>query len=1093
MNFLRIHRQIAAVRARGNSRAMRLVPAWKCGGHSSPMRWFGLHPWCRVCGGLLSLALLLGSLPAGAQEYVARTYEVDDGLPVSAVMDVAQTPEGYLWIGTLLGGLARFDGVKFDVFDLLNTPELKNASARRLWVDSAGTLWVATYGSLLRWQNGVFHLELDRDSKVEAWLFSDARQVIFATANQGLLIGRRKTDGGHEWTSLMPPGAYPASQFAADNSGVIWYRHRDGSLWRVRDGQAERVENPGLPGRLNVLARDSQGRIWAGTDRGIALWDGGSFQDATPTNGEPKLAVRRMVFCGEGFLWVEANGRLRRCSDRQWVAEAVASDQDLPLGSKVGLVRDDGEGGLWLSSSESGLTHVAADGAVSRIRAEQNLSGSVVKCLFVDNERNLWVGYERRGLVKFRERFFQILGRPEGLVDTVVSSVCVGADDSLWIGTVGGILNRWKDGVCTNVPLPQLGSRNQFAIVNADAQGRIWLGTAGNGLLVSEGGEFRHVVPPDQLKTDVRLLLPARDGKVWLAGQTSLYALTDGELTKIRESQRPADNFAALAEAPDGTLWIGTVGGELLNYDGGKFRSFRPPPGMPAARLWAFYAETNGTLWSGTSAGGLFRFRDGQFSYFGASNGLPAEAISQILDDGRGGLWLGTRAGISRVNKEELERCARGEQALVACRTFSRSDGLRTVGCASEFQPLCVRARDGRLWFAMANGVASVDPQAVPPRRVAPPVFIEAVLLDGKNILPAGGATHAGKQTLLTVPPGQHDLEFRYTGINFASPEGVRFRHRLEGLDNEWQPAGTSRSAVYRYLPPGEYTFLVSASQSGGVWNETPAAVGVQLLPFLWQRAWFPWMTVTAVASLVTVGLVVWLRARHRRKLQRQFERMEQQRAVEKERTRVAQDLHDDLGAGLTEIGLLSGMLQINTTLTPENKGQAFSRITQRTRYLVTALDEIVWAVNPRNDSAKSLGGYFCRYAQEFFEPTPIRCRLEFREGKTDSPLNSEQRHHLFLAFKETLTNVVRHSGASEVRVRISLEAANRLTISVQDNGHGLPLIMAEGADGLINLRQRMEQLHGTCDVNNLPSGGVEVKLSVPLALAGKKSWGKDL
>jgi len=195
--------------------------------------------------------------------------------------------------------------------------------------------------------------------------------------------------------------------------------------------------------------------------------------------------------------------------------------------------------------------------------------------------------------------------------------------------------------------------------------------------------------------------------------------------------------------------------------------------------------------------------------------------------------------------------------------------------------------------------------------------------------------------------------------------------------------------------------------------------------------------------------------------------------------------LHDDLGAGLTEIGLLSGMLQNNTGLPPENKGEALSRISQRTRHLVTALDEIVWAVNPRNDSAKSLCGYFCRYGQEFFEPTRIRCRLEFREGGSDSPLNSEQRHHLFLAFKEALTNVVRHSGASEVRVSISLAEENRLTISVQDNGHGLPQIMAEGADGLINLRQRMMQLRGDCEIHNLPEGGVEVKLSVPLAAAG--------
>lgn len=1022
-----------------------------------------------------------------AGDYVVRSLEVDDGLPVSAVMDVAQTPEGYLWVGTLMGGLARYDGVRFENFDMLNTPELKNASVRRLCVDNEGALWVATYGSLVRWHDGVFTLEMGRDSKVESLLFSDARQVVFVTTDHSLLLGGKNAVGGFTWTSLTPSGTDNTPQFCADKAGVIWYRHKDGSLWRVRDGQVEPVKDTGLTGKLNALVADPQGRIWAGTDRGIFYWDGMWFQNGSPTNGESKLLVRRLFSCRDGSLWVEANGRFRSCRDRQWEVEAKTTDADLPPGSRLQFVRDDGEGGLWLCSSESGLMHLAAGGAVSRSGAEENFSGSVVKCLFVDNERNLWVGYERRGLVKIRQRFFQIVGRPEGLADSVVSSVCEGADGNLWIGTFGGTLSRWQNGLCTNLSLPQLATRRRVVIVNSDVQGRVWV-TAGNGLLVSDGGEFRQVLPPDELKADVRLLLPTRDGKVWLAGQTILYSYAHEALTQIREAQTPSDNFAALAEAPDETLWIGTAGGELLNYDGGNFQSFRPPPGVPSARLWAFCVETNGTLWIGTSANGLLRFRNGSFHYFSPANGLPGDAISQVLDDHLGGLWLGTRAGISRVAKDELERCARGEQATVSCRTFGRSDGLRTVGCALEFQPLCVRARDGRLWFAMANGVASVQPEAVTPNRFVPPVMIEAVLLDGKNILLATSATRAAGKTVLKIPPGQHDLEFRYIGISFASPEGVRLRYQLAGLDQRWQSAGVNRSAVYRYLPPGEYTFRVSACNSGGVWNDTATPVSVILTPFLWQCAWFPWMAVTAVATLVTVGLVVWLRARHRRKLHLQFERMERQRAIERERTRVAQDLHDDLGAGLTEIGLLSGMLQNNTTLTPENKGQAFSRITQRTRYLVTALDEIVWAVNPRNDSAKSLGGYFCRYAQEFFEPTAIRCRLEFREGGADSPLNSEQRHHLFLAFKETLTNVVRHSGANEVRISISMEIASRLTISVQDNGYGLPQIMGEGADGLINLRQRMAQLNGTCVVCNLSAGGVEVKLSVPLALAGEKS-----
>jgi ligand-binding sensor domain-containing protein/signal transduction histidine kinase len=997
-------------------------------------------------------------------------------------MDVAQTPEGYLWVGTLLGGLARFDGVRFVTYDSVTTPELR-ASVRRLCVDRSGALWIATYGSLVRWQNGVFQVALESDSKIEALIFSDARQVVFSTTDAHLLVGEGRAGGGFEWRTLAPPGAGAASQFCADRAGVVWYRHADGSVWRVREGQSQPVAGDvGLAGRLSVLAADGQGRVWAGTEAGLASWDGQRFLDATPTNGEPKLAVRRLTFGRDDSVWVEANGRLRRASGRRWEAEVRAGELDLALGAKARLVKADGAGGLWLSSAEAGLTHVAADGTVRRVGAAENLPGSVVRCLFVDGERDLWVGYERGGLVRVRQRLFEVVGRPEGLGESVISSLCAGADGGLWIGAVGGTVSRWDQGRCTNLALPQLGSRCQFAIVNSDAQGWVWVGTTGNGLLLSEGGGFRHVVPPEQLKFEVRLLLPARDGKVWLAGQRVLCRYANGELVTVREANTPAENFAALAEDPSGALWVGTCGGELLRFSGEKVERFSPPPDLPVSRFWALCPDAEGTLWIGTARGGLLRFREGVFTGFAPSNGLPAEAISQILDDGRGGLWVGTRAGIARVSKAGLESCAGGETPLVTCRTFGRSDGLRTVGCAVEFQPLCARASDGRLWFAMANGVAGVRPEEVPPSRAAPSVLLEGVLLDGRDILPPQFPAEGQMAATLRIAPGRHDLEFRYTGISLAAPEGVRFRYQLTGLDQQWQPAGTSRSAVYRYLPPGEYTFRVSAGNSDGVWSESGAAVGVVLAPFLWQRAWFPWGTAALAGTLITASVVVWLRARTRRRSRLQLERLERQQAVERERTRVAQDLHDDLGAGLTEIGLLGGLLQSSTPLPPERSRQALERIVQRARYLVTALDEIVWAVNPRHDSARSLGGYFCRYAQEFFAPTAIRCRLDFQEGAADSPLNSEQRHNLFLAFKEILTNVVRHSGASEVRVSVSLAEPGRVTVAVRDNGHGLPAVMAEGADGLANLRQRMKHLCGDCALTSLAEGGVEVRLSVPVA-----------
>ena len=274
------------------------------------------------------------------------------------------------------------------------------------------------------------------------------------------------------------------------------------------------------------------------------------------------------------------------------------------------------------------------------------------------------------------------------------------------------------------------------------------------------------------------------------------------------------------------------------------------------------------------------------------------------------------------------------------------------------------------------------------------------------------------------------------------------------------------------------------ACNSDSVWSDDSALLSVKVNPFFYQTAWFR----GGAGLLAMAGLSFTIVIAMRRRMHRRLERLERQHELERERSRIAQDLHDDLGAGLTEIGLLGGLLQ-DPARFPTRKQEALDRIVQRSRDLVVALDEIVWAVNPRNDSVNSLGGYLCRYAQGFLEPTAIRCRLEMQETEPDQPLNSEQRHNLFLAFEEALTNVVRHSGATEVRVKISVEEKCRLFIGIEDNGRGLSPAVKEDADGLINLRQRMAQIGGRCEIVNRPVGGVSVSLSLPLAARRTKQY----
>ena len=320
-----------------------------------------------------------------------------------------------------------------------------------------------------------------------------------------------------------------------------------------------------------------------------------------------------------------------------------------------------------------------------------------------------------------------------------------------------------------------------------------------------------------------------------------------------------------------------------------------------------------------------------------------------------------------------------------------------------------------------------------------------------------------------------------------VAPEAMTMRYRLRGLDDQWTSSSIQRKALYHALPPGNYIFEANAANRDGVPSQNTATLAISVMPYFWQTSWFLPVLVLGLIVLTGLGVTAFLRTRHRRKLAQ----VEAQRALERERRRMAQDLHDDLGAGLTEIGLLAGILT-ERELPMERIRDSLGRIAHRTRYLVTALDEIVWAINSRNDAVDSIANYMSRYAQEFFEPTGMQCQIRYQEGATDTRLTSEQRHHLFLAFKEALANVANHSKATQVTVEISLANPGWLEIRVADNGVGLPDKIREGADGLINQHQRMQSLGGVCRMEPVESGGLVVSLKIPLTETGMKSQSEN-
>lgn len=1005
----------------------------------------------------LGLAAPAPGATGDAAQYFFQTWQTDDGLPQKHITSVVQTRDGYLWIGTY-NGLARFDGRRFVVFNAANTPGLVSSRVTSLCEDTNGVLWLGhDAGELTRVRDGRFE------------------PVPLATPWPGGAIAAIAEDGRHD----------------------LWLLHQGGLMVRVRDGQTAPPE-PGLTAATVLsLVRDSEGALWRA--------HGGKMRvvGAPPsvrTLKEPPNDdfIVRACASRDGGFWIAGGDRVRRWDSggRESIWGAV------PWGNNfVTAMLEARNGQLWVGTLGKGVFVLSPGGRFAQFTRTNGLAHDWVRTLGTDREGTVWVGTGGGGLSAARERRVIMVESPDGWQGRGVLSLCAATNGAVWIGTEGGGAYRLLDGRWKRFGERE-GLTNLFVwSVFEDAQGRQLAGTWGGGLFQLVNERFVHPAALAGETVPITSLLSSRDGALWAGTQRGLLRVTSGKVDRFaQDSLRP--DVRTLVEAKDGAIWFGMSGGGLGRLKGGAVTRFGRADGLPSDHVWSLLLEDDGTLWIGTFGGGLCRWRQERFATIGPGEGLPSNVISHLMDDGHGRLWMGSYGGILRANKEELNRCADGRAKSVTFFVYGRADGLESLETAEGLTPGSCRTADGRLWFPTSRGPAVVDPANVKTNPLAPPVVIEEVVVDGNRPEARGArhevAPHASRlaaRASLRIPPGKQRFEFRFTALSFAAPERVQFRYRLEGLEADWVDT-SERSANYSFLPPGDYTFRVIACNNDGVWNETGAALGLTVLPYFWQTWWF--RVVAGLAAAAALGGTV--RGLTRRRYRRKLERLERQRAVEKERARIAKDIHDDLGASLTRITLLSQTARGDLDQ-PEQAAADLDRIYDTARELTQAMDEIVWAVNPKHDTLDSLVSYLGGFAQDFLSTAGVRCRLDVPVHLPALPVTAEVRHNLFLAFKEAVHNVVRHAAATEARILFVLER-NGFALVIQDNGKGFepplnversmlnlqrsegvtssPIRLASG-NGLSNMRRRLEEIGGSCAVTTAVGQGTEVTFQLLL------------
>lgn len=746
---------------------------------------------------LICLVAALLALPSRAAaldpakaitQFMHSVWQTRDGLPQNTISAIAQTPDGHLWLGTR-EGLARFDGLRFKIFNTESTPEIGHNQILSLFTDKDGALWIGTWGG------GLTRLEAGRFTRFTAadGLPSELVSAIFQDAQGRLWVG---TDGG--------------------------------GLTRLDGDRFTPIPSRDALGKhVRAIAEDATG-LWIGSDAGLArLAHGGSLESFGPQQGLAHRSVRTLLRTRGGVLWIGTEHGLNWMDGRTlWSfpdGRPLAHDMILAL-------REDRHGGVWVGTDAQGLRRVH-DGVVASFTSQDGLSNNSVYSLFEDREENLWIGTNLGGLNRLRDARITPFTQREGLSSNYTRSVFEDAEGSLWIGTEGGGINRLRDGRITTFTTKQGLSNDTVLSIAQDPSGALWIGTD-SGLTRFQNDRMQSMTRNTPMANESVLALAiGADGSIWMGTYAAgLVQYRDGAFTAFNTSNGfPHNTVNVIHEARDGTLWIGTRGGGLSRYRDGQFTTFTTRDGLTDNLVFALHEDAAGAIWIGTYGGGLNRLKDGRFTSVRRAQGLYDDVIHRIVDDGAGQFWMSTNRGIFRVRNAELDAVADGTAAAATSVAYGSRDGMRNAECNGGGSAGAM-TRDGRIWFPTIEGVVSLDPKQLGTSAPPPPVAIADVLVDGRAVDP---------RPPLTLPASAQTLALDFTAMSLVAPESIRFRYRLEGLEDEWVEADGRRTAYYSKLPPGRYQFRVIASSRDGVWGDAGATLALAVAPNWYETAWF--------------------------------------------------------------------------------------------------------------------------------------------------------------------------------------------------------------------------------------------------------------
>jgi signal transduction histidine kinase/ligand-binding sensor domain-containing protein len=974
-------------------------------------------------------------------QYAHGVWRTREGLIAGIPSVIAQTSDGYLWIGTNIG-LTRFDGAKFTNWDPPNGQKLSDPRVFSLLADREGSLWIGTGYDLERLKNGVLTRFRQATGRIESITEDNAGTVWFvrtqATDEQGPLC-------------------------SIQEDKIRCYRARDG----VPFPMAIRVLS-GTQSELWIAGYDALCR-W--TQTSAITWFAGG-----PPHSETFASLKGLAKTPDGSIWA-AKDRHSRTLELDQFQRGIWLKRDYPSipvhNADISALFIDREDGLWIGTLHEGIWRIRKR-QVDHFGSADGLSGDWVSNFFEDAEGTIWVATSE-GIDNFRDLPVTSITTREGLSADGATAITASRDGTVWVAnfeSLDALRNTGISKIRTGHGLPGI----NITTLLEDHAMRLWLGID-NGLWVYDHGKFQTIHGPNRRPLGIVFAI-AEDTRhrIWVRAGPNLDCIDDLRLTSVTTSPQIANAYT-LAADPRGGLIMGLVNGDLIGYADGQIRILSPAVGSGGAhQVRDLLVDADGSAW-GTTLDGVFFARNGVRISLTSRNGLPCDEVFGIIKDKNDALWLYSRCGLISISKSQWRRW----QATPG--TSIKFDLLGTL-CGvypglTSLKPQTAITPDGRLWFVNDQIVQVIDPAHPLVNSRPPPIKIQAVVADDRSYSTSG---------LVKLPPRTRDLEIDYAALSYVAPERVRFRYKLEDFDRDWHEASDRRHASYFNIPPGKYTFRVLACNNSGVWDTRGAALSIVILPAWNQTRWF---RLASLISAILLGYgVYWLRIRQREQsLKIRFsERID-------ERTRIARELHDTL---LQDFHGLMFRFQAARNLMPERFESAMKVLDEAILATEKALAqgrEAIHDLRPPPAAIRNLADLLRAAGEDLLSsyaahgaPEQFRVIAEGKPREISERLLGE----IYRIGRELIANAFRHATASRVELEI-LYGETQLRLRVRDDGKGIDrndmeIIKRSGHWGLAGIRERAQRIGASLEFWSEEGAGTEVEVTVPSSLAYERT-----